>query len=322
MIDLATKLVLFIVSAAGFLYAVIHISKGATDDQNRKLAKILDGNGDRGAATMFSLFLDGSDRLYGERLISVHALRVSIFITFITWLCFFCAMLANYSFHKGLKTFAIGSIFNRYTMVLGVTVLFINFLSTALTRRIVRHAFQSATRWPLFYILSDFFLSCVLFFVLYYAMHYLILPPALHGPAVLSNAWFDPRVWSKFEHIVIPSGGNISVFFRPFKGFVPGTLEVSPGTTTVTMYVIPQWIFFYSSLLTSIWLWLYTFGCLILGVLPRFTNVKRWIAPGPYENHHAPYTALAFIVFKLLLLLSLSVLVFAGVFKVLMRLIT
>jgi hypothetical protein len=322
MIDLAKSLTVFILGAAAFLYYLAAMHDGATDSQKRKLAKILDGNGDRGAATMFSLFLDGSDRLYGERLISFRALRVSICLTFATWFFFFCAMLANYSFHKGLKTFALNSIFNLYTIALCVTVLFVNFLSTALTRRIVRQAFQNASRWPLLYILTDFFLSCVLFFVLYYAMHYLILTPPVHGPAVLSKGWFDPRVWSKFVHYEIPAGGIFSVFFRPLKDFVPGSLYVSPGTTSVLKYVIPQWMFFYSSLLTSIWLWLYTFGCVALGVLPRFKILKRWIAPGPYENHHAPYKALALIVFKLLLLLTFSVLVAAGAYKVFVRLMT
>lgn len=235
----------------------------------------------------FSFFLYASDHFFGKRLFSWRALCRSFALSGL-WI-FLVLAICWYSFpnyKSWLGSELSRNLILRHSLPLIFAGVAIDFLSLCLTRYVIRSSIGKKAAHPFLSLLIDFLLSVLLFYVGFSLAKIAVLPghTAL-GPIDSLRLWLTPSVLpSEFQllqsltaDMLVPVGG--------------GVFDIKGGLLTELVYAFPEAILFFSSLLSSVWLWLYVGGYILLYIAVRLDRVSQWFMER-LDFDHGPGTAL------------------------------
>jgi uncharacterized membrane protein len=309
-IDLAKVLLPALVGIAAFCYYFAHLAeKGASDLAKRQLSQLTH---ERRLLPViraaFVFFLYASDKYFGPRLISWQALRRSaalsiVWIIFVLVMC--VALYPNYTSWLGNKMSR--QLILQSAGILLLVSLLIDYISVCVTRAIVQTAARKGRSALIFAVIADLVISVLLFYIFFTATKSFLQPHTTPMGLVESlQVWLSPGtlpvnlqfLQSLNSNMLIPRGEN--------------SFDIKGGLLTEIVYAFPESVLFFSSLLTSIWLWLYVIAYALLFVTVRLdrvgTRAKRYLQLS--EN---PIYALAFAMVISCALLFLVILMFSAV---------
>ena len=200
--------------------------------------------------------------------------------------------------------------------ILLLASLLIDFPSTCVTRAIFRAVVGKGLRIFLFALALDLILSASLFYTLFTTAKFLLLPSIEPIPPIEAfHVWLNPKALPIGIQLLEPLTSDMLI---PRGG---GVFDIQGGLNTEIVYAFPEPVLFFSSLLTSIWLWLYLLASAFLyltvrvdrlGVWSRrFLNIDRNIDRNPV---HAVATA----IFIAALIICVGVLVVHALYRSLM----
>lgn len=198
----------------------------------------------------FELFQFASDHFYGGRLFSIRAFIssatfsvfwfFSIFFICAWWWPGFLLFLSTPHANKFLWKYAI------FFLLVGVVI---DFLSTVMTRVIIRLSLKNFNISLIFIAIADLFFSLILFYLSFSLAKYIIFHTSFQSILMALKQWLEP--WA----ITADVTGDKNLTGAAFKSNI-GLIRAD-GQLVEVIYAFPEGILFFSSLLTSTWLWLY-----------------------------------------------------------------
>jgi hypothetical protein len=306
-IELLKVMLPSLTGVAAFAYYVSHLmDHGANKLGKDEIAKMVRRKTFLPASrSAFNFFALASDKFFGKNLFSWRGFGKSIalslmWIAFVLGICFFT--IPNYK--NWLGSDLSRNLILRSAIPLISASLIIDFLSLCLTRYLVRTSLPKKGVHPHFIVFLDLFFSMLLFYIGFSIAKILILPGhSALGPVEAFKIWFDPSVLpSEFKTLqpltadmLVPRGA--------------GVFDIKGGLLTELVYGFPESILFLSSLLTSIWLWLYVLGYALLFSAVRLDKMFVWVK-NRLDIDHNPATAVATAIVAASILLAIVVVFF------------
>ena len=285
---------------AAFSYYVAHIAqKGASESSKRQLAtKFKSMRLTHGARAAFSHFLFAADRFFGNAIFSWKSLRRSVVLS-LSWILLILAlclyMYPNYRSWLGGRL--MGHLILKSAFWLLFASLLIDFLSVCVTRSLIRWSLPRSKFAILGVALADIAISAVLFYVLFNSAKLLVTLGSFPTPAESLS------VWTNLQGLPVLLQTLNDLTSDMLRRLPDGTIEIVGGLNTEIVYAFPEGIVFFSSLLTSVWMWLYVTAYWVVVTTVRIDRVKTF-----FESHinmeHEPFFAIAYTIFVLALLAS------------------
>jgi hypothetical protein len=304
--DLAKMLLTGLVGLAGFLYYLSHIFEhGASKTAIEQFRAIVErGTIVPALRAAFKFFALSADQFFGPKLLSFRSVTMSTLLSTF-WigvvLATCLAVFPNYS--SWLSSKASLNLIARSAALLFVTTIVADFISVCATRFIVRVVLGKGRSWLLPALIVDLVVSAGIFYVLFSSAKFLLFPSLPF-----------PGIFTSFETWLNPAGLPIQMqFLQDLTSdmLVPdgsGAFKISGNLLAEVVYAFPESVTFFSSLLTSLWLWLYVVTYLLLVAAVRLE--RRWSAAKRLLNlEHSPMYSLSLAV--LTTYISLSALVLA-----------
>ncbi|WP_332776596.1 hypothetical protein [Polaromonas sp.] len=270
-LSLAKVLFPALAGIAAFCYYMAHLAeKGSSELTKQQLRQLLLERkllpAMRGA---FVYFLRASDRYFGPKLFSWKALIRSVVLS-IFWttgvLAACIALYPNYSSWLGSNISR--KLILQSAGVLLAASLVADYLCVCVTRAIARAAVGKGRLWLMSAVAIDLVASVLVFYFLFTAAKLLVHPG--NGALGLLDSL---RVWLN------PAGLPIGIeLLQPLSADMlvsrgGGNFDIKGGLLTEIVYAFPEPVLFLSSLLTSVWLWLYVLGYLILFAAVRLDRI-------------------------------------------------
>ncbi len=285
---------------AAFSYYVAHIAqKGASESSKRRLAtkfKSMQLTPDARAA--FSHFLFAADRFFGNAIFSWKSLRRSIVLS-LSWVLLILAlclyMYPNYRSWLGDRL--MGKLILKSTLWLLFASLLIDFLSVCITRSLIRWSLPRSKFAILGVALADIAISAVLFYVMFNSAKLIVAPGSFSTP------FESLAVWTNLQGLPILLQTLNDLTSDMLRRLPDGTIEIVGGLNTEIVYAFPEGIVFFSSLLTSVWMWLYVTAYWSVVTAVRIDRVKTFLG-SQINMEHEPFFAIAYAIFFVALLAS------------------
>lgn len=216
----------------------------------------------------FLLFLIASDRFYGARLFSTRAFATSasfsIFWFFST--LFVCAWYSPEFLFVYSIPFA-NNFLLKYAMFFLFTGVIIDFFSTVMTRIVIRLSLKNFNISLIFIAVADLLCSAILFYLAFSLAKYIMFHKPFPSFFIKLEQWSIP--WSITADIAGNNNNIAGAVLKPGIGII--RLD---GTPLEIIYAFPEGLLFFSSLLTSIWLWLYIASFWLHKAALRVDSVK------------------------------------------------
>lgn len=253
----------------------------------------------------FLLFRNASDRFFGPHLFSFKAIFRSILLSLCWIVCvtsIFCVIYPPYS--SWIFGSTLRPVLAKSAGLLLIASIGIDILSVAMTRWLARVAIRSRLSTLPIILLLDAAITVVLFYTLFSAAK-LLAHPAISwsDPIAALSLWLDPRGLPT----LIQALNDLRV-----EEISPGVLAMTHPWETEIVYAFPESVVFYSSLLSSLWLWFYATGVFILFAAVRIDRLKTWLTRYFNFEHH-PVAAIGLVLVIGAAFVGLVVLVLAVV---------
>lgn len=240
--------------AAGIAYYFANLSEdGFNDEAKKKLARRLKQfRLAPNTRVAFEAFLFASDRFYGRGILSLRAMARSAAFT-IGWFCLLLAVCASQfpNYRSWLSTPGVGNLIWKFSAVFLAVGILIDFVSTAVTRALIRWTLRSPKVPSIVVASVDFVFSGLWFYLIFSATKAVVL----HGP------WPSIKgsllTWFHLAELPIGLMTLNDLTEDMLQRQADGTISIVGGWNTEIVYAFPEGVLFLSSLLTSIWLWLY-----------------------------------------------------------------
>jgi hypothetical protein len=259
----------------------------------------------------FEAFVFASDRFYGRRLFSFRSIWRSILLS-LGWI-FLVFLSSSMYLPVFSRAMIASSVFLEVALTLLSTGLIIDFASTCLTRWLIRLSLGKGR----FFAVVIFFVDIVLSVFLFYFVFSLTKDILLHHHQLMNysvqefsdtiRSWL--RLWTTTAEATVP--GSTGLARGHNLTWNPGDriLTDPTGLSLELTYMFPEGILFYSSILTSLWMWLYLSGYLVHFAALRVDALKSFllrisnIDEKPFKSIGA---AFAFVVFPVILIVGTS----------------
>ncbi|MEY1594086.1 hypothetical protein AB3K92_35355 [Burkholderia sp. Bmkn7] len=259
-----------IFATVGFLVAV---AKVAEDAVHPSIAQRFATEFRKFAATpslsrAYVLASLSSDAVFGCRMLSLRSLIVSVGIS-IGWILIFL-LVGFLMFGRGLWIF--NEVFTPFVVkrfwgfaVLGV---FVDFLSTLITRRLLLTSLSVGPVKRCFVVVVSVVLVIANFYIIFGVVKWIITGYGFNDVFHSIENWIynfsSLDLLNKFIHdaALVPDG--------------PGQYKILNGETEV-VYAFPEGLFFLSSLLTTVWIWLHLGSALLLKGAIKVDAMKNWL---------------------------------------------
>lgn len=270
-IDMVKVLFPALAGIAAFSYYIAHLTeKGASDLAKQQLRQLVTERRLLPAMrAAFVFFLFASDKYFGQKIFSWRALRKSIALSFI-WIALvlgICiAIFPNYSNWLGSNISK--KLILQSAGVLLIAALLIDYLSVCVTRVITKAAVGKCKLMLILALASDLLISILLFYIIF-TFTKSLLQPGAHTLNLFDSiqVWINPGALPIGIELLQPLTSDMLVQQSD------GIFEIKGGLLTEIVYAFPESILFMSSLLTSIWLWLYLVGYMLLYAAIRLDRV-------------------------------------------------
>ncbi len=271
-------------AAIAIAAAIASLADAAVKDEaKREIAKRIESVSIlSGFEVAHSYFKNVSDAFYGQNIFSVKAIAKSSLVTLvwaISLLILSAFIFPNY-FDWPINRPVSDSIYTNM-LIVALSVIIIDFISVSVTRLLIRHS-SSSMRWLTLVIVVDFVLSVLIFYVGYTLIKFMFVG----GP------WADPET-------EIKSWTNLGVFNVTTSSTTITTIsssgtEVQTGDV-FTVFIFPESILFYSSLLTSTWLWIYILSFLFYSILRKSGGPAKLITDR-MDFNKSPFSAMSLMI--------------------------
>lgn len=318
-LEFARSLAIGMAGLAAFLYYVAHIGeKGASVDAKDRLRRTFQS----ARVTprfrhAFIFFLTASNRYFGARIFSQRAVVRSVALS-VAWMSavFVGFALFDHTYVHWFFIVASGA-FAWQAVALVCAGLLSDFLSVCITRSLVMFAFKKGRTALFFAAVFDVLLCAAVFYVFFSATKLVVAPDLTpQSPSGALHAWISPEGPSIAA--VLPDrptlgkqGGPVGEIATSFSDLFE-KIKVKGGRVEI-IYWFPDSILFYSSLLTSIWMWLYVIGYWLLFFAVRLDGVKRIVERNSNVDND-PFHALAWVILIAAIATSvISIFIFAMV---------
>ncbi|WP_124674370.1 hypothetical protein [Burkholderia cepacia] len=209
-----------------------------------------------------------SDAVFGSRLLSLRSLVTSVGIS-IGWIMVFL-LVSLLMFGRSLWVF--NEVFTPFVVtrfwgfaVLGV---FVDFLSTLVMRWLLLTSLSAGPVKRCFVVGASVLLVVANFYVVFGVAKWIVTGYGFAGVFDSIENWIfnysGLDLLSKLIHdaTLVPDG--------------PGQYKIMNGETEV-VYAFPEGLFFLSSLLTTVWIWLHLGSALLLKIAIKVDAMKNWL---------------------------------------------
>jgi len=286
---------------AALAYYITHLAEtGITGEAKSKLSNIVKNF--KATPTIrhsFITFTLLSDHFFGDKLLSLRAVFLSsllsiLWMSLVTVVCLI--MFPNYSSWIGDANLM--TVIFRNAIPVLMAVLLIDYISLTVTRLLVRSLKVRTILGLLSILIFDFFVAVILFYIgLTTFKFYYINPDWLSfGDSVF--------YWMKVNsmHTALQTLNDLTSDMLVRNS--DGSYDIKGGWNTEIAYAFPEGIAFYSSLLTSIWLWLHIISYSVLKVATQTDALKNKLMKFVNINEK-PFSALALIILFLYIPISI-----------------
>ncbi len=218
----------------------------------------------------FLTFTMMSDNYFGDKLLSLRAFAKSVLLS-LAWiflLTVFCVVVfpnyASWFTDRGINNLII-----QHGIIFLVVVLVLDYLSVTVTRFIIR-TYRPKNIVSLILLLAlDLFLSIVIFYVGFSITKYYFVNQ------IFLEFCDSIRIWLNLDQLPLVLVTLEDLTSDMFMENKDGSTQIIGGLKTEVVYAFPEGIVFYSSLLTSIWLWFHTASYIALKIAIQTDFVKK-----------------------------------------------
>lgn len=265
-----------------------------------------------GAIKIFSLWAYINNATFGQKIFSWRALGVSILLTN----CWAMIFIAIFSVHSSmfrqwmLYIVELNSLWPT-SLAIYVCILFVEFLSICLTRKIYRVTLSKGSTQLKTAVAIDLFGSVCIYYMGLAIIKLILLRQMPLSPLDSLLTWLDANNLTTL--LKVTKDFDMS----NFKPDGSGKFTTNIPLSTEVVYAFPEGVFFFTSILTSIWLWGYVAAYGIAYWLIRMdrvsSNLGRWLN---MDEH--PLLALSTVVGVILAVLYLLASVAKIAYKLIM----
>lgn len=263
--------------------------------------KILSANLRNGTRKTLEIYLNLNSKIFGKKIVSTRSLTASLILT-ATW---GSSLVLIYSFMypkfrewifniielSSLRWVALGTL---------IAILIIDFISICLTRKIYRKVLTKGRKSFLLAFAIDLSKSVVVFYIGITICKLLFVSGTISPPLTSVENWLTPNN--------LTTSLEVLKDFDPSKGHYENknTFILDEPLQAQVSYAFPEGVFFMTSLLTSLWLWLYITAYWLAYLTLRIDKAKNLILNrfNIEEKPLAALTALATIVIVAIFLLN------------------
>lgn len=256
-----------------------------------------------GARKVIALWVHVNNRVFGQKLISWRAAGVSMLLTNLwaaTFIAVFCLLYPQFR-EWFLNIVELNSL-RWYALGIYVAVLIIDFLSISLSRKIYRAVLSKGKRIFAWGLVLDILGSVGLYYLGLSAAKLLMNRSAVMSLTESLQVWIVPSHLTTLMQVVKDFD------FSAVKPIGDGRFVMDPPLETEIVYAFPEGIFFFTSILTSIWLWGYLLAYAIAYVSVRLDKLspRLWSVTKVEEQPLSVLSAiLGYVWIFIVLLLSL-----------------
>lgn len=280
----------FLLAAGAILSAANYVAKKQdelfkayrdtqTKRDKRRLSKVLEQfsflKAFDGVLESFGSF---SDTFFGRRLLSWRALGRSAVVSLCCF-AFLCSVSLYINLVRGRLRLGIfqPTVISTFLMLL-VACIVIDYISVCATRWLIRISKERSGHFKILVFVADFLLSAVIFTLLFTPSKIIISGVASSELATwmrkpIEFIWSETQPWWHLTELPMLLRVTHDVHFTLGADGKPVPTE---PIQTVVSYIYPESAAFFSSMLTSMWLWMYLSAWLVSGLTARLDVVKRF----------------------------------------------
>lgn len=291
------SLLVVLASILGFHRVIVLLEETISEASRAKIGnRLLTGDFRRGTRKVLEIYLNLNNTLFGKRIFSLRSFFVSAILTSIWGACFTVNFAYSFpAFRQALYMMVNTPNLRKLAMLALLVVLIVDYLSISMTRKIYRTAVVKGKRSFLVVLLSDLMGSVVLYYVGMSVFRLIISRELILGLSDSVRIWTDPSQISMgfqvLEDFDFSAGHQID----------KNTFEFDQPLKTMVTYLFPEGVFFISSLMTSVWLWMYVMAYGAAWLMVRVNSIKKLLLPH-LNIDKKPLTALTGIATAILML--------------------
>lgn len=222
-----------------------------------------------GARKIFALWVYLNNAVFGKKIISLRAFLMSIILTNIWAAIFIVVFSVKYPmFREWVVNILYVRSLHWPALVIYASVLVLEFLSISLSRKIYRVALSRGNKIFGWSLLIDFFGSVLVYYVGLTLVKVVLLHQGTLSLFGALKTWLNPSNLTTL--LMVVEDFDMS----NFKPNGDGRFTTEIPLTTEVVYAFPEGVFFFTSLLTSVWLWGYiaayglAYACVRIDRLP------------------------------------------------------
>lgn len=309
--EFATTLLFGLGSLVVMAYYVTHLAEsGINDDAKLKVSNIVKNI--KATPTIrhsFVTYTMLSDYMFGDNLISVRAFFSSCFIS-MSWIFIILTVCTLFfpAYTSWIDQANLSRVILNNAIPVLISVLIIDFFSVSLTRYFIRE-FKARGFFGLSSVLIiDLLASAILFYVGITAFKYLWI-----NPSWLSIGASFPY-FMQLDQLPIALQAVDALTSDMLVENGTGSYDIKGGWTTEVVYAFPEGVAFYSSLLTSVWLWLHIFSYFCFKAAIQIDTFKSALLK-IVKIEDKPFTALAIVIVVMYIPISIIIIFVYAVFQ-------
>ena len=258
--------------------------------------RLLTGDFRKGTRKVLEIYLSLNNTLFGKRIFSLRSFFVSAILTSVWGACFTINFAYSFpTFSQALYMMAITPNLRNLAIIALLVVLIVDYLSIAMTRKIYRATVAKGKRSFLVALFSDLLGSISLYYIGISIFRFVISNEFLLSPSDSVRIWTDPTQVSMGVQVVEDFD------FSAGHKTDANTFQFDQPLETIVTYLFPEGVFFISSLMTSVWLWMYVLAYSAGWLMIRVNTIKKVVLPH-LNIDKKPLTALTGIATAILML--------------------
>jgi hypothetical protein len=291
------SLLVVLASILGFHRAIVLLEETISETSRAKIGnRLLTGDFRKGTRKVLEIYLSLNNTLFGKRIFSLRSFFVSAILTSVWGACFTINFAYSFpTFSQALYMMAITPNLRNLAIIALLVVLIVDYLSIAMTRKIYRATVAKGKRSFLVALFSDLLGSISLYYIGISIFRFVISNEFLLSPSDSVRIWTDPTQVSMGVQVVEDFD------FSAGHKTDANTFQFDQPLETIVTYLFPEGVFFISSLMTSVWLWMYVLAYSAGWLMIRVNTIKKVVLPH-LNIDKKPLTALTGIATAILML--------------------
>jgi hypothetical protein len=269
------SLLVVLLTILGIHRAIVLLEETISEASRAKIGhRLLTGDFRKGTRKVLEIYLNLNNALFGKKLFSLRSFLVSAILTLFWGACFTVNFAYSFpTFSQSLyMTLNTPNLRNLAIFAL-LVILIVDYLSITMTRKIYRTTVAKGKRSFLVALLADLIASIVLYYIGISIFKFIISDDFLLSPYDSIRIWTDPSQISMgvqvLEDFDFSAGHKTDA----------NTFQFDQPLETMVTYMFPEGAFFISSLMTSVWLWMYVLAYSAAWLMIRVNAFKKIVLP-------------------------------------------